>query len=51
AIMELYMGPKPSKVWGIIRENEDKIDIEDRVVPPSMSSNDEYTPIELQTIE
>ncbi|CAG8776848.1 516_t:CDS:2, partial [Gigaspora margarita] len=45
AIMELFMGPKPSKVWGVIREDEDKFDIENRVVPPSMSSiesNDKY---------
>ncbi|CAG8446786.1 2939_t:CDS:10, partial [Dentiscutata heterogama] len=30
AIMELVMGPKPSKVWGVIDENEDRFDIEDR---------------------
>ncbi|CAG8789396.1 2595_t:CDS:2, partial [Racocetra persica] len=38
AIMEFVMGPEPSKVWGVIGENDDKIDVEDRVVPPSMSS-------------
>ncbi|CAG8557090.1 18575_t:CDS:2 [Dentiscutata erythropus] len=38
AIMELVMGPEPSKVWGVIDENEDRFDIEDRIVPPSMSS-------------
>ncbi|CAG8501867.1 14968_t:CDS:10 [Cetraspora pellucida] len=37
AIMELVMGPEPSKVWGIIGGNEDKIDVEYRVVPPSMN--------------
>ncbi|CAG8496584.1 18758_t:CDS:2 [Racocetra fulgida] len=45
AIMELFMGPNPSKVWGVVGEDEDKINIEDRVVPPSMSSienNDEH---------
>ncbi|CAG8849916.1 4397_t:CDS:2, partial [Racocetra persica] len=31
AIMELFMGPNPSKVWGVVGENEDKINIEDRV--------------------
>ncbi|CAG8514700.1 1053_t:CDS:10, partial [Cetraspora pellucida] len=36
AIMELFMGPGPSKVWGVIGGNEDKIDVEYRVVPPSM---------------
>ncbi|RIB12655.1 Glycoside Hydrolase Family 92 protein [Gigaspora rosea] len=38
AIMELFMGSNPSKVLGVIEENEDKFDIEDRVVPPSMSN-------------
>ncbi|CAG8846318.1 994_t:CDS:2, partial [Gigaspora margarita] len=38
AIMELFMGPKPSRVWGVIREDEDKFDIENRAIPPSMSS-------------
>ncbi|CAG8540581.1 5382_t:CDS:2 [Racocetra fulgida] len=37
AVMVLIMGPKPSKVWGVIGKNDDKIDIEDRVVPPSMT--------------
>ncbi|CAG8676829.1 19970_t:CDS:2, partial [Dentiscutata erythropus] len=38
AVMELQMGPKPSKVWGVVDEEiENKKDVEDRVVPPSMS--------------
>ncbi|CAG8472044.1 7447_t:CDS:10 [Cetraspora pellucida] len=38
AIMELQMGPKPSKVWGVVDDEiEKQKDIEDRVVPPSMS--------------
>ncbi|CAG8461093.1 2129_t:CDS:10 [Racocetra persica] len=40
AVMVLNMGSKPSKVWGVIGKNDDKIDIEDRVVPPSMSDFD-----------
>ncbi|CAG8794625.1 23115_t:CDS:2, partial [Dentiscutata erythropus] len=38
AVMELQMGPKPSKVWGVVDEEiENKKAVEDRVVPPSMS--------------
>ncbi|CAG8734045.1 12428_t:CDS:2 [Dentiscutata erythropus] len=39
AVMELQMGPKPSKVWGVVDEEiEKKKGVEDRVVPPSMSA-------------
>ncbi|CAG8805355.1 28094_t:CDS:2, partial [Dentiscutata erythropus] len=35
AVMELQMGPKPNKVWGVVDEEiEKKKDVEDRVVPP-----------------
>ncbi|CAG8546785.1 14345_t:CDS:10, partial [Dentiscutata heterogama] len=38
AVMGLQMGPKPSKVWGVVDEEiENKKGVEDRVVPPSMS--------------
>ncbi|CAG8701789.1 17936_t:CDS:10, partial [Racocetra persica] len=37
AIMEMQMGSEPSKIWGVISEDEDNKEIEDRVVPPSIS--------------
>ncbi|CAG8781465.1 20857_t:CDS:2, partial [Dentiscutata erythropus] len=37
AVMELQMGSEPSKFWGVIGDSEDNKEIEDRVVPPSMS--------------
>ncbi|KAF0543576.1 glycoside hydrolase family 92 protein [Gigaspora margarita] len=41
AVMELNMGPNPSEVWGIVRENENQVDVEDRIMPPSMSDYDD----------
>ncbi|CAG8706784.1 6093_t:CDS:10, partial [Gigaspora margarita] len=41
AVMELNMGPNPSEVWGVVRENENQVDVEDRIMPPSMSDYDD----------
>ncbi|CAG8786642.1 21518_t:CDS:2, partial [Dentiscutata erythropus] len=37
AVMEFHMGPEPSKIWGVMEHHEGDKEIEDRVVPPSMS--------------
>ncbi|KAF0536082.1 glycoside hydrolase family 92 protein [Gigaspora margarita] len=37
AVMELQMGSEPSKFWGVNGEYEDNKEIEDKIIPPSMS--------------
>ncbi|CAG8484670.1 7608_t:CDS:2 [Racocetra fulgida] len=50
AIMELQMGPKPSKVWGVDDDEiEKQKDVEDRVMPPSMSDYKINTEERLET--